>query len=432
MVKVNHFSIFDNSLNRILMKKYQDALNFIYQHIKFGIKSGLDNIRSLCELLGNPHQKLKVIHIAGTNGKGSTAYFIFKALNKAGYKVGLFTSPHLISMRERFQLNNSAISQEAFIKECALIQKALEKNPDVTATYFEILTAIAFHYFAQEQVDYLILETGLGGRLDSTNICQPIATVVTQIGLDHINILGNTKEQILMEKLGIVKANIPLICGIKETNLLEITERHCQNHNAELLIPGQRFLFKLKNRGDHYIDNANLSFLTIQRIIPSYTSEEFQRAVQNEVWPGRTQTLRFSSGATILLDGSHNTSSIEKLFSTITTDNKQHYEFLVSFIEDKDYSSCLEVIIKNTSLVSFTTSTHPKSVTIDNIPKHLHNIAHVENLKNFLLEKINTPTTQLVCLGSLFLIGDIIQILKAHHEDLSWFTQFEPEFNEVR
>ena len=432
MVKINHFSIFDNALKRIFMKKYQDALNFIYQHIKFGIKSGLDNIRSLCELLGNPHQTLKVIHIAGTNGKGSTAYFTFKALSNAGYKVGLFTSPHLISIRERFQLNDQAISKEAFIQECGLIQSVLKKNSQLTATYFEILTALAFQYFAKEKVDYLILETGLGGRLDSTNICQPVATIVTQIGLDHVNILGNTKEQILMEKLGIVKPNTPLICGVKEQNLLTLTKKHCNERNAELIVPSQRIPFLLKNQGDHYIDNANLSFLALREIIPRYTSEEFQKAIQNVVWPGRTQTLEFTSGASIILDGSHNTSSIEKLFSTLDRNEMTRHEFLVSFIEDKDYKSCLELITQHTASIALTKSTHPKSVSIDDIKKEFHHVGSVENLKDFLLDKITTPKTQLICLGSLFLIGDIVQILKEHHADLKWFRQFEPEFNEVR
>jgi len=191
------------------MITYDQALDYIYNLTKFGIKLGLNNIRGLMDSLGNPHTKLKVIHVGGTNGKGSTASIISMILQKEGYKVGLFTSPHLVEFTERIKINNRQISKE---KLCNLVEKIKphvrlteERANCQHPTFFEVITAMAFLYFFEEKVDFLILEVGLGGRLDATNICNPLISVITHLDFDHMDKLGNTIREIAIEKAGIIK-----------------------------------------------------------------------------------------------------------------------------------------------------------------------------------------------------------------------------------
>src|SRR3989338_1157699 len=178
------------------------ALEYLYGLERFGIKLGLEVITTLLNTLGNPHQQYKSIHIAGTNGKGSTAAFLAQILIEAGYKVGLYTSPHLIQFNERIKINGKDISELDLINLIAVIKEKAEKN-NLQLTFFEFTTALAFFYFAQQKIDVAVVETGMGGRLDVTNVIQPEVTIITNISLDHQQYLGETKEEIAAEKSGI-------------------------------------------------------------------------------------------------------------------------------------------------------------------------------------------------------------------------------------
>ncbi|OQY40257.1 hypothetical protein B6228_02000 [Candidatus Atribacteria bacterium 4572_76] len=188
---------------------YTEALDYIYDLTKYGIKLGLKNIHYLLYLLGEPHKKLKIIHVAGTNGKGSTCSFISSILQSDGYKVGLYTSPHLVDFTERIKINNKLINREKVSELLERIKPSIEKVANTPSyghpTFFEVITSMAFLYFFEEQVDYLVLEVGLGGRLDATNVCKPLISVITHIDYDHMDKLGNSIEEIAREKGGIIK-----------------------------------------------------------------------------------------------------------------------------------------------------------------------------------------------------------------------------------
>src|SRR6478609_1072562 len=196
---------------------YQQTIEYLYAHLPMfsrigaaAYKEDLHNTVALCKALGDPHTKFKSIHIAGTNGKGSTSHMLAAMLQQAGYKTGLYTSPHLKDFRERIKINGEMIREDFVID---FVQKTKELSDQVKPSFFELTVAMAFDYFENEKVDIAVIETGLGGRLDSTNVITPILSVITNIGYDHMDILGNTLEKIAAEKAGIIKANVPVVIG---------------------------------------------------------------------------------------------------------------------------------------------------------------------------------------------------------------------------
>jgi dihydrofolate synthase / folylpolyglutamate synthase len=196
---------------------YQETIDYLYQTLPMfsrvgaaAFKKDLTNTIALCEILGNPHKKFKTIHVAGTNGKGSTSHMLAAVLQTANYKTGLYTSPHLKDFRERIKVNGQMCEEEFVV---AFVEKIKPHIATIEPSFFEITVAMAFEYFSQQKVDVAVTEVGLGGRLDSTNIITPEISVITNIGWDHMNMLGNSLEQIAFEKAGIIKENIPLVIG---------------------------------------------------------------------------------------------------------------------------------------------------------------------------------------------------------------------------
>src|SRR5690554_94286 len=199
---------------------YQETIDYLYDRLpmfskqgKSAIKKDLVNIKKLCGTLGNPHQQFKSIHVAGTNGKGSTSHMLAAVLQTAGYKTGLYTSPHLLDFRERIRVNGEMISKEEVVYFVEQHKTLIE---EIEPSFFEVTVAMAFYIFAKQGVDFAIIETGLGGRLDSTNIINPIISIITNISLDHVNILGNNLQEIAKEKAGIIKENTPVVISEKD------------------------------------------------------------------------------------------------------------------------------------------------------------------------------------------------------------------------
>ncbi|MGL5244865.1 MAG: bifunctional folylpolyglutamate synthase/dihydrofolate synthase, partial [Sarcina sp.] len=200
---------------------YNEAMNYIENTSRFGMNFGLERVEKILELLGNPHKKIKCIHVGGTNGKGSTTAMISSILKEAGYKVGMYTSPYLEEFEERIQINNKNISKSDLIHTLETVKSVISKVVDLgydNPTQFEIITVMMFYYFAKEKVDFAVIEVGLGGRLDATNVINPILVVLTSISYDHMNILGNTIEEIAWEKSGIIKENCTVISYPQEKN----------------------------------------------------------------------------------------------------------------------------------------------------------------------------------------------------------------------
>ena len=204
---------------------YDQALSYLYRLQKFGIKFGLSKTENLLQAFGNPQNRLKLVHIAGTNGKGSVAAMLAAVFSRGGYRTGLYTSPHLVDFRERFRIDGRMISRDLTLD---LIEEVKSRtNPEEPPTFFEFVTAMAFIYFAREGIDLGIIETGLGGRLDATNIIQPRITVITPLGLEHQEHLGDTLKQIAWEKSGIIKPGVPLVTGVTQPAAREVITRTC-------------------------------------------------------------------------------------------------------------------------------------------------------------------------------------------------------------
>ncbi len=322
---------------------YAEAVQFLYGLRLFGAKFGLENTFKLAALAGSPQEKLRFIHVAGTNGKGSTCAMLESIYHAAGLRVGLFTSPHLVSFRERIQVNRQLIPEPEVVRLVEELLPLLKQYPaDHHPTFFEVVTVMALKYFAEQQCDLVIWETGLGGRLDSTNIVTPLASVITNIALDHQQWLGDTLEKIAFEKAGIIKPGIPVVTATDEPEALAVIEQTAREKKAPLqkinswkgrraAVPNQNHygsptwqpfqMGYLPLPGEHQKTNAALALATVellQKQIP-VSEEQVCAGLANVNWPGRMQLIQKPNGQKILLDGAHNVAGAKVLREALSS-----------------------------------------------------------------------------------------------------------------
>ena len=331
---------------------YDQALQFIHKTLNFGSKPGLSRVKELCERLGNPQDDLKFIHVAGTNGKGSTVTSIACALEDAGYTVGKYTSPYIFDFRERIEVCGEMIGKQelADITECVMAHcEQMEDHP----TEFEIVTAIAFVYFRQRKCDYVVLEVGLGGRLDATNIIKsPALSVICSISLDHVDILGDTEEKIAYEKAGIIKQGVPcVVYPLNCESVKEVIRGVCQEKESEFICPdiselkilskGNQNRFEYRGEiyepallGEHQIYNSLVAIEVLRRI---GISEAFIKIGLSRVkLHGRYEVI--SKSPRIILDAGHNQSGIESLLNALKNDGEvQKLTVVFGMLKDKAY-----------------------------------------------------------------------------------------------
>ena len=241
----------------------QETLDYLYGLKLFGTKLGLERMRQLMQILNFPYRRFPAIHVAGTNGKGSTCAFISSILREAGYKVGLYTSPHLIEFNERIQINGIQITNKKLVELTKFIKKRLEEN-NFESTFFEFTTALAFLYFSQEEVDIAIIEVGLGGRLDATNVIIPEVAVITNIDFDHTKILGETKKEIASEKAGVIKSGTTLVTGEDDPEILDYFEDLCCERGAKFVHVNEDIQFKIRLEGEHQKKNAAVALEVLE------------------------------------------------------------------------------------------------------------------------------------------------------------------------
>lgn len=322
------------------MSNTKDILEYLSSLEFFGIKLGLEQTLSLLELLGNPQENLKFIHVAGTNGKGSVCAFLDSALNAAGYKTGFYSSPHLIKVNERFRVNGTMIPDDTLRSLAEEVKEAVEKmrKEGASPTYFEVTTAIGFLYFCRENCDFVILETGMGGRLDATNTVNPVCSIITGIALEHQQYLGDSLEKIAFEKAGIIKHGKPVFTGVdmpKEA-LKVIREKADQEHSAltEAIMPGpmiscsfenDRFIqeftasdntvLKLSLPGFIQRKNAELAWAVLKYLetVYHFSLEKAKEGMKRTFWPGRIQFI----SPNFILDGAHNPEGAEALAASL-------------------------------------------------------------------------------------------------------------------
>jgi len=380
-----------------------DAEKYLLSRIPVGFTNGLGNIKILCKYLGDPQQSFESIHIAGTNGKGSTAFYLATILHAHGASVGLFTSPHLVSVRERIRINGKMISQSELNEVVSQVERAA-KSTKIEPSYFETLTVAAFLWFRKNNVLVAVLEAGLGGRLDSTRVARGKFAAITSIGLDHTELLGDTKEQILAEKLGIVKKNATLIVGDLPGDLLAQCPPYVK---AKKINPK----LQVGNFGKIYVKNAELAWAVAQEFLESAFNEQKARAaLKDAMWPGRMQTLK-----NYILDGAHNPAAAKILAQCLKEKNIGPLPCIFASLTDKDTVGVLRALKPYISVCHPVQVENPRARSVKEIVEICEKLEIKTAKENF---KTKAP---ILVTGSLYLVGKIIAQLCGESVD---FTNF--------
>ncbi len=420
---------------------YDDVITKIHSFTNRGINPGLERIKKLMCAMGNPQDKLKYVHVAGTNGKGSICTLISSVMKESGYKTGLFISPSVIDFRERIQINGEMISKNELINTAEKVFKILEKSEmkNLLVTEFELVTAIAFEYFYQSKCDIVVLETGLGGRLDATNIIKnPLECVITSVSLDHTNILGDTIEKIALEKCGIIKNDSVVISYPKQDlYAMKIIENTSREKQCELLVPNDNMLkiinnenisyteFEYKNYrlktpfiGNHQLYNAITAVEAIEKLMENYriTTKSLQKGFEKAYIPARLEVL--SKNPYILLDGAHNPSGAMALSDAL----KRYFSgkkiiCVVGMLKDKDVDKCLSLVLPLTEKVITLKVNNSRSMSTEDITiackKYCENVEcsndicdAIKRAQNYL----NDSNDMILIFGSLYLAGEVKNI----------------------
>ena len=291
---------------------YRDALAWVYGRQSFGIKLGLDNTRRLLAAAGNPQSRLRFLHVAGTNGKGSTCAMMDAILRAAGHRTGLYTSPHLVDFRERIRLDGAMIPEDAVAEGLSLLREAAE-TCDHAPTFFELVTVLAAWWLAREEAEYVVWETGMGGRLDATNAVLPDVAVITPIGLDHQKWLGDTLAQIAGEKAGIIKSQVPVVSAPQAQEVREVLTSTAAGVGAPLTFVSEPWSGGVAGLvGSHQRWNAALACAAVRAAGVRVDADAEVQGLRSVVWPGRFQRI----GEDLVVDGAHNPSAIETLVAT--------------------------------------------------------------------------------------------------------------------
>ena len=406
---------------------YAAAIEFLHGLRMFGARLGLENTSSLAGLVNSPQHSLRFIHVAGTNGKGSTCAMLESIYRAAGLRVGLFTSPHLVSFTERIQINRQPISEHDVARFVQVIQPFLKQFPnDAHPTLFEVVTVMALRYFADQRCDLVIWETGLGGRLDATNIVTPLASVITNIGLDHQQWLGDTHDKIAAEKAGIIKPGVPVITAAEPGRGLEIIADTAQQLDSLLTV------IDLNDARGEFLDAARLSLLGEHQRLNAAVAIATVRAVESRIpvaqetilaglsrvqWPGRMQLATTPGGQTLLLDGAHNIPSAEALAAAF----KQQFPaaqpaMVFGVLADKDWRRLGEILAPLARRILLVPVKSDRTLP----PAELVHVCRVTNpsasvevcgsLADALTRSNDEPF--LLITGSLYLIGEALERLQ--------------------
>lgn len=417
---------------------YSEAVNYYHSLQKFGIMPGLERITLLSDRLGSPHKKLKFIHVAGTNGKGSTCTALASVLHSAGYKTGLYTSPYVIDFRERIQLDMKMISPER-LTECTLkVKKAIDELSDegVVITEFEAVTATAFLFYAEENCDFVVLETGLGGRFDATNIIEaPLCSIITSVSFDHIGVLGDSLGKIAFEKCGIIKKGCPVITGSEQPQeVCSVIEGVAKENGSSLIIrdSGKLFdvisegitgtvvssadgSFEIPFSGRHQLHNMALVTGAVDVLRKNgfeITKEALARGIGNARIPARTEVI--SKNPLVILDGSHNDGSTAALGELI----KKHLGGMkilavMGMMADKDCRKSLGNLVPLFSRVITVEPSNPRSMRCEELSRIVSDFGVEATPCKLPCTGIQTAFSlvkdydALIVCGSLYLAGDV-------------------------
>ena len=406
-----------------LRMNYFAAIEFLYGLRTFGAKFGLENTRRLAALAGNPHARLRFIHIAGTNGKGSTCAILESIYRAVGLRVGLFTSPHLVAFGERIQVNRQLISENDVARLVSEMQPLLaEFSREQHPTFFEVVTVMAMRYFAEQQCDLVIWETGLGGRLDATNIVTPLASVITNIGFDHQQWLGESLPQIAHEKAGIIKHRVPALTACDAPDAREIIQAKAREMSAPFTSISafeiSNFQFQIPLIGEHQRTNAALALATVnvlQSQIP--VSEDALRTGFARVhWSGRLQLHTTASGQKWLLDGAHNPPSCVVLRAALDRHFPQPQPaLLLGMLADKDCAQMCERLAPFARRIALAPAASARALPVAELHELCQRanptakITQHESVRAALKTLADEPFV--LATGSLYIVGEVLELL---------------------
>lgn len=424
--------------------KYQEALDYIYSFVDYSLtknlryspeKFNLSRMTRFLELIGNPHKDYATIHVAGTKGKGSICAMVTSILSHSGYRTGFYSSPHMIDFTERIRIGNRLISHKEFAAYVEYLQPYIVQVEELTT--FEISTALAFKYFSDQKVDFSVIEVGLGGRFDATNVITPKVSVISAISFDHTKILGNTISKIAFEKSGIIKNDVPVVVSRQKKSALKIIqsialERSAPLINAEdsyLVFSGQKSLdyqeftinydssstgwIKLPLIGSHQLDNARTAFGVIDQLRNQgvrISATAVKNGFEQVDWPGRLEILQ--RDPLVIIDGAHNPDSFRYLAKTIREYLPgKEILFVFGVSEDKNIRTMLQIIKPVVNTLIITQSTHPRALETERIQE----LADLIGISSVCVEKVedakekaealSNENSVIIAAGSIFIAG---------------------------
>lgn len=382
-------------------------------------KPGLDNIIALCEIISNPHEQLQFVHVAGTNGKGSTCNLLASVLQESGYQVGLFTSPHLVDFRERIRINGKVIPEDEVVSFVMQHKVAFEA---INASFFEWSTALAFYYFEKEKVDIVVLETGLGGRLDSTNIVNPLVSVITQIGIDHTQFLGDTLEQIASEKAGIIKENKPSILAFGNQDVENVFIEKAKKQNSQLTLVKE---IPAVNYSNLMGDYQRMNIATVEAtcrvlskmgfIIPQEKMNSgLKNVLQNTGFRGRWEVLQ--NNPTVIADIGHNLNGLSLIVKQLEREKLKYEEIHIVFgmVADKDLKSIVSILPKDSKYYLCSPKIQ-RALPIEDLAANFYDFSFIKTYLScaeaFKEALDNASPNDLIFVGgSNFVVAEIIDI----------------------
>lgn len=420
---------------------YIEAVEYIHSLLKFGIRPGLNGMDALLHFLGNPHRALKCVHVAGTNGKGSTSTAISNILTDAGYKVGLYTSPYVTDFLERVQFCGKPIEKSVFAHNVEKVKNAVEEleKQDIIITEFEALTASAFLCYKELQCDIVVLEVGLGGRLDATNVIStPLVNVITSLSIDHSAILGDTIEEIAFEKCGTIKENGNVICSYGQPDdAIKVIEKTVEEKNNTFTIPcesdieilksdifGTEFIYKneayfVKMAGEHQVKNMTcvIEACDILKRYFNITDENIRSGISKTILPARVEII--SEKPLVILDGGHNEDGAKAFYNAVLPEleNKSRVIVIAGMMADKAVEKSLKPLMLKTDFFFAVTPDNPRAMKAHDLAeiagKYSKQVFTVQNIKEAVKIAFSATdeNTAVLVVGSLYLAGEIREAL---------------------
>lgn len=419
---------------------YPESLEYLYSLARLGIKLGLDNTTRLLDYFGNPQLKTPTIHIAGTNGKGSTAAFVESILRASGYRVGLYTSPHILDFRERIQINRQLMAPEELSQWVATLKQASE-DLEISPTFFEFATVMAFLHFDRQETAWNVVEVGMGGRLDSTNLCQGRVCIITPISRDHESSLGTRMSQIAKEKAAIIKHPCTVICGSQEKEVIQVIQDQSRSHNASLLQLGKDFQvitqshsiqsqvfdfnspkiwykgLEISLGGRHQSVNAGLAIAACSTLNdPFITEQTIRQGLKTAVWSGRLEIC--TANPSLILDGAHNLDSFKRLTAYLSElFPRKRKIWVFGIMKDKPLVEITELISEYADYIVLTQPKGDRSVAPKQARKAFASFTKPVDLVDEIpmaLERayqVAEPDDLIIVTGSLFTVAEAKQVI---------------------